>query len=407
MVSRIESDRFGFQQRLRKLKTRGLERYFSRDHIVAPGQNGKTIRIPIDIIEIPRFVFGEKEFGGVGQGDGNVGDSWGDDDQKNYGTGHGSGAGRHSFAELSLEEAADMLSSHLELPNLLEKFNGQIGIQSQKKYKGSSSVGPRALRNFRRTYQEALKRTIASGTYNPKIPILIRREDERYRSPVESFKPATKAAIIYLIDYSGSMSRVINFLQHVGWWANAWISKHYHSVDHRYVQYDSSATEVPANEFYSTQAGGGTNINAGLQFVKNMAKREYPENEYNLYLVHFTDGDCYGIKITEDEVAWHKEMSEQEPDYYSTENMPEIGNPLTDFLIPRCSAVFVCEAGGYYGSYQWNDQQVGGNYSDLLQQLIDSRPSLDKKLRVVSFEDDEIQVARGEKIKETLVHWFG
>ena len=50
---------------------------------------------------------------------------------------------------------------------------------------GIRNTGPESLRHFRRTFKRALQRHIATGTYNPKIPLIVPiREDKRYLASV-------------------------------------------------------------------------------------------------------------------------------------------------------------------------------------------------------------------------------
>ena len=405
----IKQDQAQFDRKIKKLKKEGLKKYFSSESIIVPRPHGKKLQVPIRNLQIPRFRFGLDDSGGVAQGDGEVGDPIpGMDPDQGVGPGHGSGRGEHDFTELTLEEAAEMLGEELELPNLLDKFEGKVGAKSYNRYTSIQRVGPEALRHGKRTFRQGLLRGIITGDYNPDDPLIIPiHGDKRYRSAKEATKPTTKAAVIYLLDYSGSMYNVIDFLQNVGWWADAWIKKHYDSVVHRYVQYDSVAQEVTAENFYSVQAGGGTDMRAGLSLAKKIAKSDFPESEYNLYVIHFTDGDCYGIEVSEEYVQQYQDWKEQHPDLEDGFEAPEAGNPLTDFLIPRCSALFVCEAGAYYGGrISFGGFEMGGNYSDLLQNLTETRPSLEAKIRCVSFTDEDIKEGRGESIKKTLVHWF-
>ena len=61
------------------------------------------------------------------------------------------------------------------------------------KYTSIRQAGPESLRHFKRTFKRALKRQIASGTYNPDDPIVIPiREDKQYRSWKEVPKPETR-----------------------------------------------------------------------------------------------------------------------------------------------------------------------------------------------------------------------
>src|SRR3989338_7344043 len=292
MPLNIDYDLKRFQDKIRARQKQGLDKYFSRDTMIVPQPNGRTIKIPIDRLDLPRFIYGDNNGEGVGQGEGDIGDiiNPGNNQTQGRGSGtdHGDGAGVHDFSEFSLEEAADILGEHLELPNLLEKYGGNVGVTSERRYKNIQPIGPKSLRHPRRTFRRALQRSIGSGMYNPDDPqIILRREDERFKAPQIEIKPATKAAVIWLLDYSGSMGQVINFCQHVGWWGDAWIRKHYQEVRNRYIQYDSFAKEVSPSEFFSVEAGGGTSMSAGLTLAKKVIQTDYPESEYNVYVVHF------------------------------------------------------------------------------------------------------------------------
>src|SRR5690349_18674094 len=149
------------------------------------GKKGKdTISIPIPFIDIPHFKYGHKEQGGVGQGDGEIGQQLQPGDVQ-PGDGHqaGQGEGDHVLeVDVTLDGLAQILGEELQLPNI--KPRGDDKIVSQKiRYTGINTTGPESLRHFRRTYKQALKRMIAAGTYDPAKPIIVpTREDRRYRS---------------------------------------------------------------------------------------------------------------------------------------------------------------------------------------------------------------------------------
>ena len=409
MSLNITGDQRRFREKIKQLRREGLEKYFSQETITLPQLGGKTISIPIENLELPRFIFGNDDENGVGQGQGEEGDvipgEYILDGQKR---GHGSGRGNHSVAELTLEEAAEILAEELELPNLLEKYGGEVSRTYANKYSALQPAGPKSLRHKKKTFMRALKRSIVSEQYDPNDPqIIFQPRDERFRASLPQPKPVTKAAMIWLLDYSGSMNNVLDFLQNVGWWANAWIKKHYELVDNRYIQYDSFAKEVSADEFYSVDAGGGTSMSAGLSLAKKIILQDYPDYSYNVYLIQFTDGDCRGLEVSPEELEWHQQMARQYPEIYSLEEMPGTGNSLTDFLIPRSSAIFVCEAGAYYEhSFSWKGKSVNGNYSSFLERLIEARPVLEQKVRFVSYTEEEVREAPGQRVKETLLNWF-
>src|SRR5436190_22811242 len=99
-----------------------LKKYITHGEMI--GRKGKDlVSIPIPQIEIPRFRFGDKEQGGVGQGEGNPGDPVGkgdpqDGDQPSEGEA-GNTEGKHELeVELTLAELAEILGEQLQLPKI-------------------------------------------------------------------------------------------------------------------------------------------------------------------------------------------------------------------------------------------------------------------------------------------------
>ena len=69
-ILKIDQDHGRFRQIVRGKVRENLRKYISTGELV--GRKGKdVVSIPIPQIDIPRFKFGEKQTGGVGQGDGN------------------------------------------------------------------------------------------------------------------------------------------------------------------------------------------------------------------------------------------------------------------------------------------------------------------------------------------------
>src|SRR5207247_450919 len=154
-----------------------------------------TVAIPLPSVDIPHFKHGDKQQGGVGQGDGEVGDSLGQG-QEQPGTGQAGDRPGDALTdteaalqepagtpgeELALQDLADIMGEELELPRIQPKGTEKI-VAWKDKYSGIRTTGPESLRHFRRTYRQALRRQIAMNTYDPKNPIIIPiREDKRYR----------------------------------------------------------------------------------------------------------------------------------------------------------------------------------------------------------------------------------
>src|SRR5215510_15453524 len=184
MSLKIDQDHSRFRNIVRGKIRQNLRRYISQGEMI--GRKGKElVSIPIPQIDIPRFTFGEKQKGGVGQGDGEPGDplsaSEGDGDG---GQGQaGKDAGEHVLeVDVTLDELADILGEELELPSIENKGKSRI-VAAKDRYTGIRRVGPESLRHFKRTYKEALKRAVASGIYNPGRHVIVpQHEDKRFRS---------------------------------------------------------------------------------------------------------------------------------------------------------------------------------------------------------------------------------
>ena len=108
--------------------------------------------------------------------------------------------------DISLEELAVLLGEELELPRIEPKGQPAI-VEEKSKYNSVRQTGPESLRHFKRTYLKALKRQITTGIYRPDEPRIIPyREDKQYRSWTTVEHPQVNAAVIYLMDVSGSMT---------------------------------------------------------------------------------------------------------------------------------------------------------------------------------------------------------
>src|SRR5258707_10203043 len=74
MLRKIDRDVKRFRQIVRGVIKKEFRKYLTQGELI--GRQGKHIvSIPLPQIEIPRFPFGSKEAGGVGQGDGEARDA--------------------------------------------------------------------------------------------------------------------------------------------------------------------------------------------------------------------------------------------------------------------------------------------------------------------------------------------
>ena len=205
MGQKIERDHQRFKKLVRGKVKSNLSKYISRGEMI--GKKGKDlVSIPLPQIDIPQFRYGNKGSGGVGQGEGQVGQPLGPG-QGQPSKGAGDQPGGHILeVELTMEEMAAILGEELALPRIEPRGKKNI-ISTKDKYTGVRHAGPESLRHFKRTFKKALLRQIASQTYDPLRPIVLPiREDKLYRSWKEVRKPESVAVIIYMMDVSGSMT---------------------------------------------------------------------------------------------------------------------------------------------------------------------------------------------------------
>ncbi len=301
MPNNMESDLSRFRKIVRGKIKQELRRFIANGELIGR-QGKKSVSIPLPRIDLPRFQFGSGEGSGVGQGKGDVGDDVGQG-QPQPGKGEaGEGEGQHSLeVDVSLEELASLLSEELELPNIENK--GKKSIESsQNKYTGIVNQGPEALRHFKRTYREALKRTIAIGGYDPENPLIIPiKEDKRYRSFKVTEKPIANAVIIYMMDVSGSMGdEQKEIVRLTSFWLDTWLQSQYEGMERRYIIHDATAREVDQNTFYRTRESGGTLISSAYRLALKIIEDSYPLEEWNIYLFHFSDGDNWSGNDTND-----------------------------------------------------------------------------------------------------------
>lgn len=296
MILGIEQDASRFRQIVRGQVKHQLRKYISNGELI--GRQGKDlVSIPIPHIDLPHFRFGEPQQG-VGQGEGEVGDPLGQGQPQDGDGQAGDQPGAHILeVEVTLDELAELLGEELELPRIEPKSKNNVQGEVVR-YSGARRVGPESLRYFKRTYREALKRQMASGTYDSRNPAIIPiREDKRYRSWKVYPKPDTNAAIIYMMDVSGSMTdRKKNLVRLTAFWIDTWLRKHYKNLAIRYLVHDAQAHEVDAHTFYHVRESGGTRISSALELCQRLIDEQYSPAEWNLYAFHFSDGENFGAE---------------------------------------------------------------------------------------------------------------
>lgn len=300
MSLRIDQDHSRFRNIVRGKIRQNLRKYISHGELI--GRKGKDIvSVPIPQIDIPRFRFADRQQGGVGQGEGDIGDPVGGEEGEESGQGKaGKDPGEHILeVDVTLEELAQILGEELELPDIEDKGKSKIA-STKDRYTGIRRVGPESLRHFKRTYREALKRMIASGTFQPERPVVIPiPDDKRYRSWKTDVEPVANAVIIYMMDVSGSMGDEQKEIVRIeSFWIDTWLKSQYKGLESRYIIHDAVAREVDRDTFFYTRESGGTMISSAYKLCLKIIEENYPADEWNIYPFHFSDGDNWSMDDT-------------------------------------------------------------------------------------------------------------
>src|SRR5437868_114627 len=297
MSQKIERDHQHFRKIVRGNVKSDLGKYITRGEMI--GKKGRDlVSIPLPQIVVPQFRYGQKGSGGAGQGDGDVGTPLGPP-QGEPSSGAGDQPGGHILeVELTMEELAAILGEELALPRIEPRGKKNI-VTTKDKYTGIRQTGPESLRHFKRTFKRALKRQISSRTYDPDRPIVVPiREDKQYRSWKEVHKPESVAAIIYMMDVSGSMTDDQKEIVRIeAFWIDTWIKAHYQGIETAYIIHDAAAQEVDEHTFYHTRESGGTKISSAYELADKIITARYPPDQWNVYAFHFSDGDNWGDDI--------------------------------------------------------------------------------------------------------------
>ncbi len=297
----IKRDHARFRKIIKGKIRDNLRKYVSNGEMPVPKGDGQ-FKVPMPQIDTPRFKFGERQQGGVGQGEGEPGDAVdGQPGEGEPGQGEaGQGEGKKEMeVELSLQELASILGEELELPRIEPK--GKKSLQSQKdRYTSIGTTGPDSLKHFKRSYREALKREVAQGTYDPKNPVIVPiRRDMRYRASDVRVENENAAVVIYMMDVSGSMGdEQKEIVRTESFWINLWLKAQYKNIEFRYIIHDATAKEVDEQTFFRTRESGGTLISSAFKLCKEIIHADYDPNEWNIYPFHFSDGDNWSTDDT-------------------------------------------------------------------------------------------------------------
>ncbi len=267
----------------------------SEENIVM--SNGKdVIKIPIrslDEYKI-RYNYDKSKHVGQGKGDSKVGDVIARDGSgQQNGPGRGKKAGDQAGedyyeAEVSIEEVQSVLFKELELPNLQEKDKAEI--QSEKiEFNDIRKKGLMGNIDKKRTILNAIKRNAMKG----KAEIApIYNDDLRFKTWDEEIKHESKAVVLAMMDTSGSMGSFEKYCaRSFFFWMTRFLRTKYESVEIEFIAHHTKAKVVTEEEFFTKGESGGTICSSAYVKALELINEKYPPSKYNIYPVHFSDGE--------------------------------------------------------------------------------------------------------------------
>ena len=291
----IVRDKNRFKKLIEGYIKSNIRKFIQTDYFT--GKEGKkVIKIPIPQINIPHFKYGLKNTGGVGAGEGNIGDPLNVNPDLGGDKKAGDAPGDHLMeVEITFEELADILAKELNLPRLKPKGRKNVKV-TKDKFTGIGHIGPESLKHSKRTFKEALKRSLIEGTFDFKDPKIIPvKEDKRYKTWKTIEEPINQAVIILIQDISGSIDEELKkLIRQTIFWIDVWIKVHYKQVDVVYIVHDTDAKEVNREKFFSLSTGGGTYFSKAYELCTSILKKRFPPEITNAYVFHFSDGENWG-----------------------------------------------------------------------------------------------------------------
>lgn len=269
------------------------------DESIILSDGRQIVKIPIRSLEEYRFRynFNKSRHGGSGNGGTEVGDviAQGKPDAQStpgQGPGQGQGAGDspgvdYLEEDVTLEDIEALLFAELELPNLAPKTPERV-VVTDVDYKDVRKKGLMGNIDKKRTLLEAIKRNQRNDPNSSQIL----PDDLRFKTWEDVEKPDSSAVVLAIMDTSGSMGLFEKYCARTFFfWMTRFLRTKYETVQIRYIAHHTEAKEVSEEYFFTKGESGGTICSSAYECALRMIEREYPTAQYNLYPIHFSDGD--------------------------------------------------------------------------------------------------------------------
>jgi hypothetical protein len=303
-------------------------------------KHGKTVRVPVKGLRDYRFVYGSTgTSGGVGQGKGKAGDIIGRRPKKGK---NGEKAGNvrgedYMETEVDIDYLINIMFEDLGLPYIEEKTKAELLVPSGWKFETISKVGIHPRIHKRRTIKESIKRMaiyaaeimeatscdeetaykalataygdlviaielVKNNKVNPDADVqslFIEDEDLRFKQMDQEFEIHSNAVVVAMMDTSGSMTPEKKYLaRSMLFWMVEFLKKSYNHVQIRFIAHHTMASLVDEETFFKKGESGGTYCHTAFDLAKELVEREYPLDQWNVYVVYVSDGEDFDPDAT-------------------------------------------------------------------------------------------------------------
>ncbi len=308
------------------------------DTSIITRKKGQIVKVPIRGLKSYRFIFRRESEGGmgVGQGEGEKGDVIARQPAREGSPGKAGDQPGVDYleTEVDIDELIEMMLEDLGLPNLKEKRQAETVLPFGWKFEDIEKRGLASHVDKRRTVKEAIKRqasfiaelmritgaseevcrralSAAKGDLLRAKSMLEQSEDGfissgggpavhffdedlRYRVPEEDIEVQSHAAVLAMMDVSGSMGMTKKYLaRSFFFWFVESLRQIYRTVEIRFIAHTTEARLVDEATFFLKGESGGTFCHSAYDLAAYLVQTEYPPTKWNVYAFHFSDGEDF------------------------------------------------------------------------------------------------------------------
>lgn len=255
----------------------------------------RIVRVPIRTLDQYKFRFDPNNPQGVGQGEGDtkVGDVLDRFGQQGQGKGQQGGdqAGEEVYeVGIEIDELQKLVFEDLELPNLQEKKLQELESETIQ-FTDIRRSGPFSNLDKRQTIRANLKRNAQQGRSGFGA---VNMDDLRFRTWEPQIRRESNAAVIAMMDVSGSMGAFEKYVARAFYfWMVRFLRTKYDNVQIAFISHHTEAREVTEEEFFTRGESGGTKVSSAYRLALQLLEERFNPGSWNVYPFHFSDGDNF------------------------------------------------------------------------------------------------------------------